>query len=84
VKRVSAVLIGLAVLIVIAVPAASSGLMAYISFTGCFLGCTEIHPLRGVFYAAVALVLLAAPVLVTLLLTRPTASSREDRRPNRR
>jgi len=82
VRRVSAGLIGLAVLIVVAVPAASIGLMAYISFSGCFMGCAEPHPLRGVVYTVVALVLLAAPVLVAVLLARPAASCREEERTN--
>ena len=73
--RLAAALIGFGMLVLIAVPAAFSGFLAIISFSGCFLGWSEPHPIRGVLWTVITLVLLALPVLTGLIVTRTPRSS---------
>lgn len=70
--RLVAVLIGSGVLVLIAVPAAVSGFLAFVSFTGCFLDCSEPHPFGGALWTVITLALLALPVLAGLLVARTT------------
>lgn len=58
---------GLLVLVVVAVPAGWTALLAYISFSGCFLECRETQPVRGIVWASITVALLACPVLAGLM-----------------
>jgi hypothetical protein len=69
-------LVGLGVFAVVAAPAAMTALGAVVSFTGCFVGCSEPKPVAGVFAALLVLVFLALPVIAGVLTAR--AISRRD------
>ena len=43
-----------------------TGLVAYASFTGCFISCSEPEPGAGLVWSAVAAVLLALPLALGL------------------
>ena len=69
-------LVGLGVFAVVAVPAAWMGLAAIWSFTGCFITCTQLDPFVGTFWALSALVLLALPVVVSVITARAISRRR--------
>jgi hypothetical protein len=62
--------VGLGVLALVAVPAAYVAFGAWVSFSGCFIQCSESEPVVGTFYAAIALLLLAVPVVAGLVTAR--------------
>jgi hypothetical protein len=62
--------VGLGVLALVAAPAGFTAFLALIGFSGCFLGCSESKPMVGAFYAAMALILLAVPVVAGLVTAR--------------
>jgi hypothetical protein len=64
------VVVGVVALAVVAVPLAFTAFAAMASFSGCFVGCSEPDPLVGALYAAIALFLLAVPVVAGLVTTR--------------
>ena len=69
-RRLAALGVGVGVLAVVAVPAGLAAFGAMISFSGCFLTCSESEPLIGAFLVGVALYLLAVPVVAGLVTAR--------------
>jgi hypothetical protein len=64
------VLAGLGVLVLVAVPAGWSAYFALVSFTGCFIECSEPEPGTGVLWGSLALFFLGLPVLAGLIVAR--------------
>ena len=64
------ILVGLAVLALVAPPAGVAGFFALAAFSGCFLGCAEPDRAVGAFWAAIAVLLLALPVAAGLIAAR--------------
>ena len=62
--------VGLGVLALVAVPAGFVAFAALVSFSGCFIECSEAEPLVGVLYAAIAMLLLAIPLVAGLVTAR--------------
>lgn len=69
-RRLAGLAVGLGVLALVAVPAGFTAFAALVSFSGCFIQCSESEPVIGVLYAALALLLLAVPVVAGLVTAR--------------
>jgi hypothetical protein len=63
---VAGLAVGFVTLLVVGYPVVAVGLVAYTSFTGCFISCGEPQPGRGLLWSALAAVLLAVPVAAGL------------------
>jgi hypothetical protein len=69
-RRLAGLAVGLGVLALVAVPAGSIAFAALVSFSGCFIECSGPKPMVGVLYAAIALLLLAVPLVAGLVTAR--------------
>jgi hypothetical protein len=69
-RRLAGIAVGLGVLALVAVPAGFTAFAALVSFSGCFIECSEPEPIVGVLYVAIALVLLAVPLVAGLVTAR--------------
>lgn len=63
-------IVGAAVLALIAVPAVFTAMAAVASFSGCFLACSAPEPVDGALWTGLTLVLLALPVVAGLMAAR--------------
>jgi hypothetical protein len=63
-------LAGLAVFGVVAIPAGWSAYFSLVSFTGCFIECTEPAPGVAAMWASMAILLLALPIATGLIVAR--------------
>ena len=64
------ILAGLAVLLLVAVPAGVLVWFALLAFSGCFIECSQPEPAVGTLWAGLAVFLLALPVGTGLLVAR--------------
>jgi hypothetical protein len=69
-RRLAGLAVGLGVLVLVAVPLGYIAFAALVSFSGCFIECSEPEPMVGVLYAAIALLLLAVPLVAGLVTAR--------------
>ncbi|WP_139005284.1 hypothetical protein [Arthrobacter crystallopoietes] len=70
-RIISAVLAVLLGWLIVGYPAAILAFIAMVSFSGCFLECSEPDPLGGVLTLSAALILVAAPLLVAWSILKP-------------
>lgn len=69
-RRGWGLLAGLGVFVVVAVPAGWAAYFSLLSFTGCFIECSEPEPGVAAMWASVAIFLLALPIVTGLVVAR--------------
>lgn len=69
-RRGIGVLAGLAMLLLVAIPAGWCAVLAIVSFTGCLIECGEPAPARGALWATLTAVLLSLPLITGLAVAR--------------
>ncbi len=72
-RIISAVLAVLLGWLIVGYPAAILAFIGMVSFSGCFLECSEPDPLGGVLTFGAALLLVAAPLLVAWSILKPAS-----------
>ncbi|EHR53723.1 hypothetical protein SacmaDRAFT_5607 [Saccharomonospora marina XMU15] len=69
-RRRKGALAGLAMLLLVAVPAGWCAFLAIVSFTGCLIECGEPQPAPGAMWAALTAALLSLPLITGLAVSR--------------
>src|SRR5690242_18900272 len=69
-RRLAGLAAGLAALLVLGYPIVVTALLAYFSFSGCFLECSAPQPGRGIVWSVLTALLLAMPVYLGLSVAR--------------
>lgn len=64
------VLAGLAVLLIVAVPVSVAAFFAAVSFSGCFIECSQSDPASGALWSGIVIVGLALPIVTGLSVAR--------------
>jgi hypothetical protein len=69
-RRLAGLAAAIAALLVLGYPILVTALLANVSFSGCFLECSEARPGRGIAWSLLTALLLAAPVFLGLAVAR--------------